>query len=167
MMMSQMPIRSLRLMTLTALCAVLLSSCDMLNCTEYNSILFTMQICDQQGQNAQLIDTLTITASGTEQVLLNKQVGASLIHIPLSYAATTDTFYLNLKGKIEEQDYEMTETLYVKKTNDQFFESPDCPTRIFHTIERVWSEKVFVDSASIIDAKVNFNDVTHVNLFVK
>ena len=143
------------------------TSCDLLNCTEYSSILFSMQICSPQGEDAALSDTLTITAAGTDQILLNKQLGASLIQIPLSYTAQTDTFYLNINGRSEEREYEMTETLYVSKTNEQFFESPDCPTRIFHTIEKVWSEGVFVDSASIVDAKVNFYDVTHVKLFVK
>ena len=77
------------------------TSCDLLNCTEYSSILFSMQICSPQGEDVALSDTLTITAAGTDQILLNKQLGASLIQIPLSYTAQTDTFYLNIKGRSE------------------------------------------------------------------
>lgn len=136
-------------------CALLASaaavSCDSIDCTLYNSVDMFGGFY-QGGRNVSLTDTLTITAAGTDSVLLNRKVGAANFQIPLSYYNGVDSVVLYVKG----DGYELTDTLFVEKTNSVHFESPDCPTTMFHKITAVRSTHEFIDSVTVISEDVNY-----------
>ena len=63
--------------------------------------------------------------------------------------------------------YSLQDTLFVQKTNNVFFESPDCPTVMMHTILNASCTDEFIGSVEVANEKVNFEEVTHLKLFVQ
>ena len=136
---------------LTALCSLLMLSCDSIDCTLYNSVDMFCNLY-QDGKPASLADTLTITAAGTDSVLLNRKVGAYKFQLPLSYHGDTDSIVLTVRGK----DYEVTDTIFVTKTNMVHFESPDCPATMFHKITSVSCTHEFIQSVVVVSEDINY-----------
>lgn len=151
------------ILTLLASVLVLLSSCDLLNCTQADVSLLRIEIYDAAGNKVMLPDTLTVSASGTEAILVNRDVNTQEILLPMSYHAPVDTFILRYYSDY----YSLEDTLFVAKTNDVFFESPDCPTVMMHTIQSASCTDEFLSSVEVVNGKVNFEDVTHLKLFVQ
>ena len=141
---------------------VLLSSCDLLNCTQADVSMLRIEIYDAAGNKVMLPDTLTISACGTDRILVNRDVNTSEILLPLSYHALRDTFIMNYYGKY----YSLQDTLFVEKTNDVYFESPDCPTVMMHTILGASCTNEFLASVEVVNEKVNFEEAIHLKLFV-
>ena len=151
------------ILTLLASVLVLLSSCDLLNCTQVDVSMLRMEIFDASGNKVMLPDTLTISACGTDNILVNRDVNTSEILLPLSYHALRDTFILRYYSEY----YSLQDTLFVEKTNDVYFESPDCPTVMMHTILGASCTDEFLDSVEVASNKVNFEEATHLKLFVQ
>ena len=146
-----------------ALVIVLMSACDLLNCTQADVSLLKIEMYDASGNKVMLPDTLTITTCGTDSVLVNRDLNTTEILLPLSYHAPADTFILRYYGKY----YSLQDTLFVEKTNDLYFESPDCPTVMMHTIQGAFCTDEFLSSVEVANKKVNFEEVTHLKLFVQ
>ena len=146
-----------------AMVIVLMSACDLLNCTQVDVSLLKIEMYDASGNKVMLPDTLTITTCGTDSVLVNRDLNTTEILLPLSYHAPADTFILRYYGKY----YSLQDTLFVEKTNDLYFESPDCPTVMMHTIQGAFCTDEFLSSVEVANKKVNFEDVTHLKLFVQ
>ncbi len=151
-----------RLLFVLAMLTILVSSCDLLNCTQADVRCLQIALYDSEENPITLPDTLTVKACGTDSILINKNVDTKEILLPLSYHAPADTFILLNYGN----GYSFKDTLFVSKSNDIYFESPDCPTVMMHTIKSVRCTNEYVDSVSLVDAKVNFTETTHVRLFI-
>ncbi len=80
--------------------------------------------------------------------------------LPLSYWQDEDTLVLTVKG----EDYLMRDTVWVKKTNQVHYESPDCPTTLFHEIEEVRSTNEFIKSITVIRSSVNYGLTTNLQI---
>ena len=141
----------------------LFSSCDLLNCTQADVSCLRIEIYDADGGKVMLPDTLTVTAYGTDSVLINKDINTTEILLPLSYHAPVDTFVIRYYGHY----YSILDTLCVHKTNDLYFESPDCPTVMMHTILGVSCTDEFIGSVEVVSEKVNFEEAVHLKLFVQ
>lgn len=141
----------------------LVCSCDLLDCTQGDVSYLRMELYDSAGNQVILTDTLTVSAMGTENVLVNRNVNTKELLLPLSYHAPADTFVLHYYGKT----YSLEDTLYVQKSNDLYFESPDCPTLMMHTIQGASCADVFLASVEVMSNKVNFEEVVHLKLVVK
>ena len=146
-----------------AMVIVLMSACDLLNCTQADVSLLRIEMYDASGNKVMLPDTLTITTCGTDSILVNRDLNTTEILLPLSYHAPADTFILRYYGKY----YSLQDTLFVEKTNDLYFESPDCPTVMMHTIQGAFCTDEFLSSVEVANKKVNFEEVTHLKLFVQ
>ena len=146
-----------------AMVIVLMSACDLLNCTQADVSLLKIEMYDASGNKVMLPDTLTITTCGTDSVLVNRDLNTTEILLPLSYHAPADTFILTYYGKY----CSLQDTLFVEKTNDLYLESPDCPTVMMHTIQEAFCTDEFLSSVEVANKKVNFEEVTHLKLFVQ
>ena len=142
---------------------MLVSSCDLLNCTQADVSYLRIEVYDVAGSKVMLPDTLTITAYGTDDVLINRDINTTEILLPLSYHAPVDTFVIRYYGPY----YSLLDTLCVQKTNDLYFESPDCPTVMMHTILGVSCTDEFIGSVEVVSEKVNFEEAVHLKLFVQ
>lgn len=142
---------------------VLVGSCLFLGCDEvacplnntiYATYAFYAQNEDKMLQSVKVLDTLTITAAGTDSILINRETGASKLQLPLSYKNKTDTLvftFTNAAG-IKRQD-----SVWIHKQSYEFFESPDCPTVMFHKITGLRSTHQMIDSIYTENPNIDYN----------
>ena len=149
----------MRQFTLLFTCLAFLVSCDQVDCTLDNSVSYTCNFYSE-GSKVTLNDVITVTACGTDSVLINKMQGVPGIELPMSYWNEQDTLVLHITGS----GYEMKDTIWVKKNNTPHFESPDCPTKMFHFITEVNCTHTFIDSLSLVNPTVNYADVENIQI---
>ena len=135
---------------------LLLAGCETYDCTLYNYVGMYAAF-DQEGTAVAITDTLTITSGKSGLVLLNRSVNTSSLNLPLSYWQDEDTLVLTVEGT----DYMLRDTVWVAKTNQVHYESPDCPTTLFHTIQDVRNTSQFIKSITIVRSSVNYETTTN------
>lgn len=138
---------------------LMLAACDSYDCTLYNYVGLYGKFY-QNGKEVALTDTLTITAGKSGPVLLNKVSGKSHFDVALSYWQEEDTLVLAVEGEA----YLMRDTIWVTKSNQVHYESPDCPTTLFHTIQDVRSTHVFIKDITIIRSSVNYDTTNNLEI---
>ena len=138
---------------------LLLAACESYDCT-LNNYVGMYGAFDRDGAAVEITDTLTITACGTNAVLLNRSVNTSSLNLPLSYWQPEDTLVLTIQGT----DYLLRDTIWVTKTNQVHYESPDCPTTVFHTIQNVRNTNEFIKSITVIRSSVNYETTTNLQI---
>ena len=138
---------------------LMLAACESYDCTLYNYVGMYGKFY-QDGAEVALKDTLSITACGTNKVLLNRAVGKSRFDVSLSYWQEEDTLVLSVKG----EGYLIRDTIWVTKSNQVHYESPDCPTTYFHTIQDVRSTHQFIDSITVIRSSVNYETTDNLEI---
>ena len=138
---------------------ILLTACESYDCTLYNYVGMYAAF-DRDGAAVRLSDTLTITSGKAGPVLLNRSVGTASLNLQLSHWQEEDTLVLSVKG----EDYLMRDTIWVRKTNQVHYESPDCPTTLFHEIEEVRSTNEFIKSITVIRSSVNYELTTNLQI---
>ena len=107
---------------------------------------------DREGVAVQIKDTLTITSGKNGPTLLNRSVNTASLNLPLSYWQEEDTLVFTVEG----EDYILQDTVWITKTNQVHYESPDCPTTLFHEIQSVRSTNEFIKSITVTRSSVNY-----------
>lgn len=143
---------------------LLFGACDSYDCTLYNTVAM-YGVFDREGAAVSINDTLTITACGTDVLLLNRSVNTSKLTLPLSYWQPEDTLVLSIKGQNSEGvGYILQDTIWITKTNQVHYESPDCPTTLFHTIQGVRNTNEFIKSITVVRSSVNYETTTNLQI---
>jgi hypothetical protein len=109
------------------------------------------------------LDTLTVTAAGTDSVLLNKGYNLSTFDLPMSYDAAVDTLYFRFCG----EEWEATDTVWVDKIDIAHFENPDCATSMWHTITGVGSTHHVIRNIEIVNPNVNYDQNTTFQVYLR
>ena len=158
--------RQTALLLLTLLLLHTAVSCESIDCTLNNVVTCNFAFYDSDGDAVAVNDTMTVTAEGTDSVLLNRGTKIGAFSLPMSYWQDEDTLHFTFTGASD--DYTMEMVLYIKKTNIQHFESPDCPTAMFHEIEsvRFASSTAFVDSVVIVNKSVNYAALENIKIYL-
>ena len=130
---------------------LMLVACESYDCTLYNYVGMYGTFY-KDGAAVAFNDTLTITSGKAGPVLLNRAVNVSRLNLPLSYWQDEDTLVFTIKGK----SHIFQDTVWISKTNQVHYESPDCPTTLFHTIKEVRSTHEVIKSINIIRSSVNY-----------
>ena len=138
---------------------LLLVACESYDCTLYNYV-GCYAAFDVEGAKAQIKDTLTITSGKNGPTLLNRSVGTASLNLPLSYWQDEDTLVFTVIGK----EYFIQDTVWITKTNQVHYESPDCPTTLFHTILNVRDTNEFIKSITVIRSSVNYELTTNLQI---
>ena len=139
--------------------AAALAACDSIDCTLYNTVSLACSFYSE-GQAVKLTDTLTVSALGTDSILVNSLIGASKLELPLSYSQDADTLVLPIYG----EEHNLSDTLWVEKTNTPHFESPDCPNTMFHQIKSVRHTSTFIDSVTITRNLVDYDQTENIRI---
>ncbi len=146
------------------LLSVLLVSCEGVDCTLNNMVLCHYSFYDSNSGDAiSLSDTLTITAQGTDSVLFNQGVNKSSVSLPMSYGNDTDSLLFTITG----DGYSYESTIFVSKTNIPHYESPDCPTTMFHQITDATCVSSVIDSVVVIRSSVNYLQDENIKVYIR
>ena len=136
-----------------------LAACESYDCT-LNNYVGMYGAFDRAGTAVQITDTLTITAGKSGPVLLNRSVNTASLNLPLSYWQDEDTLVFSVKGN----GYLLVDTVWITKSNEVHYESPDCPTTLFHTIQDVRNTQEFIKSITVIRSSVNYETTTNLQI---
>ncbi len=148
-----------KIWTLFVIGLMLMLSCDNIDCTLNNTVNMNCGFYSS-GNAVELSDMLTVTALGTDSILINREVGAEEMILPLSYWNPVDSIVL----KIEGEGYLFTDTLYIEKSNTPHFESPDCPSTMFHQIISARHSRNFIDSITIVKSSVDYEQLENIQI---
>ena len=146
---------------------MLLVGCEGLDCTINNVVTLNVGFYSSEtGGTYSITDTLNVTAEGTDSVLYNRGIRITYVKLPMSYWQKADTLHFNFYNP--ETDVANDVTLRIDKTNTQHFESPDCPSSMFHEITAVEFECTtgYVDSVIIANTKVNYESSENIKIYL-
>ena len=148
-----------------------LSACSNIDCPLDNVVSLQCNLYDASTQSTlTLSDVLSVTPAGRDTLLLNQATGIKSFLLPLKEAGAQDTLLLhfaNAQGAVQ------VDTLFVNHTPQPHFESLDCPSSVFHTLNAVRvsaqgsANSAIVDSVSLVRPIVNYDDVENIRLFIR
>ena len=152
-----------RTVPISLLIAALLlpASCDTLDCTLYNTVSCQASFYGD-GNAVAITDVLTVMTCGVDSILINQQSGTQTMDLPLSYWQDADTLVFIITG----ETYALLDTLWIEKENIPHFESPDCPTNMFHRITSTRVTHSFIDSVTITQPLVNYDQTENLKIHV-
>lgn len=159
--------RRMRNILVALMILVLTTGCYSLECTLNHAVNTTYTICDADGQEQALTDTLWVVASrpeaGVDSVLVNRLVAKSSFTLPCSFQQDEDVMFMVFHAP--DDDELIVDTVCVRKTNLPQFESMECQPTFFHELQEVTTTHNRIDSIVIKDATVNY-DTTKKNLYI-
>lgn len=148
-----------------------LSACSNIDCPLDNVVSLQCNLYDASTQSTlTLSDVLSVTPAGRDTLLLNQATGIKSFLLPLKEAGTQDTLLLhfaNAQGAVQ------VDTLFVNHTPQPHFESLDCPSSVFHTLNAVRvsaqgsANSAIIDSVSLVRPIVNYDDIENIRLFIR
>lgn len=149
------------LQKILSLCLMLSAvvACEDIDCSLNNTVKLTTGFY-ANGKNVAITDSLTVTTVGSDSVLLNSYYNVSKMELPMSFWNATDTLIFTVKGK----DFATQDSVWISKTNTPHFESPDCPSHMFHRITEVRSTHTFIDSITITYPDVNYAEIENLQI---
>lgn len=139
------------------LCLMLLSACDDSSCTLYNSTYCECNFVDSAYRGITITDTLTIRitrANGEDSILVNRSTRTGSLMLMLSTYKDVDSLYFDF---IDNSGVTRYDTLFISKTNEPHFESPDCGTTYFHDILGVRWSGPLIKGVNIVHPQVYYN----------
>ena len=148
----------------------LILSCEGIDCTLNNVVTLNIGFYkSEDGAKASVADTLNIIAEGTDSVLLNRGLNLQSVSIPISYWQEADTLHMKFSGDEDGNTYEYDLVLRVAKSNMPHFESPDCPTTMFHEITKVDYDDPYhlTDSIVVENTAVNYASLENIKIYLR
>ena len=141
-----------------------LVKCSEVDCPLNNVVTVQYGLYYADGTAVTLQDTLTVTAVGTDSILLNQGQNISSFLLPVHYTADKDSIILRF-ADIEGD--EMFDTLCVYHTNEPHFESMDCPLCYFHTITNVTCTTHALEGVELVSDQVNYDTQENIRLYLR
>lgn len=138
---------------------LLFAACESYDCTLYNYVGMYGTFY-KDGVAVQINDTLTISSGKAGIVLLNGALATSRIIVPLSYWNDEDTLVFRVNGN----GYILRDSVWITKSNQVHYESPDCPSTLFHTIQGVRSTHKFIKDITVIRSTVNYETTDNLQI---
>ena len=139
-------------------------SCSSVDCPVKNWVRCYYNVYDSEGALLQLQDTLTIYTkrkNRTDTTLLNSGIGLKAFDLPVSYTQPEDTLFFHFY----KDDYDVTDTVWIKKDDYPHFESMECKVDYFHQLTGVRYTTHAIDSLVLKNPNVNYEDQT-INFFI-
>lgn len=154
-----------KLLFLIGLVAVV--SCSSIDCPVNNTVHTRYCFYNTVGDSLILRDTLSVTTvkkNGLDTLILNRLAGKASFSLPMSYSHPEDVLVFNYYNK----DYNVYDTVWVKKDDIPHFESVDCKVAFFHRLTSVRFTTHFVDSIVIKNPSVDYDKKTiHLYIYPK
>ncbi len=142
------------------LCVALatLFSCGNSDCVLTNTSYTQFGFYSQNGKAVTLTGTVTVTAAGTDSVLVNRESGPTLFQLPLSYTNLVDTFVIRFTD-------EVVDSVFVTHENVPHFLSMDCGTGMYHNLQEVRSTNNVIDSVKISNPEVTYDAQENIKMY--
>ncbi len=145
------------------------ASCVSFDCPVKNKVEYIFALKKPTGGTDTMgIDTLSVwvhRVGRKDSLLLNRLCGTKTsFAIPASNVLAEDSLFTLLTDTMKKQWFD---TICIQKTDDPHFESVDCKAAYFHTITAVTSTSHGIDSISINNKEVNYDQTETFFLYLK
>jgi hypothetical protein len=104
------------------------------------------------------LDSLTITALGTDSVILNDQKKVPYVLLPLRYTNDTTVFVFHYSSTL-------TDTIAIRHTNTPSFVSMDCGYEMKQALTDIHYTEHKLDSLSVKSSSTNTDGTTNLELY--
>lgn len=141
-----------------AVVAALCVGCADTECTTTNTAYVHYGFYSQSGSHISITGAVTVTAAGTDSVLINQESGLSAMELPLRYTSTRDTFVVRYSDT-------MIDSVYVEHENIPHFISMDCGMGMYYHIAGVSSTHYAIDSIKLVNQDVNYDAAEHIKIY--
>lgn len=105
-----------------------------------------------------LFDSLTVTALGTDSILLNRVKAINHITLPLNYVEKETTFILKYTRFVHD-------TLWVEHENYPHFISMDCGISMFYHLKNIRYTTNLIDSIALRNSDIDDNEKENFQIF--
>lgn len=149
----------MRRMTIALIAITAMTACTSIDCPVENNVATLYKLQKADGTQDTLHDTLTVLtrlARGVDTVILNKSVETTSFQLPISYTNAADTFTFVRKSDTRE----LTDTVWIEKTNLPQFESVDCKLVYFHDVTSLRHTRNGIDSISVKKGRIDYDSNT-------
>lgn len=146
-------------MTIALIALTAMTACTSIDCPVENNVATLYKLQKADGTQDTLHDTLTVLtrlARGVDTVILNKSVETTSFQLPISYTNAADTFTFVRKSDTRE----LTDTVWIEKTNLPQFESVDCKLVYFHDVTSLRHTRNGIDSISVTKGRIDYDSNT-------
>ncbi|WP_304999059.1 DUF6452 family protein [Phocaeicola sartorii] len=136
---------------------IAISACDSTDCPINNVVYSTYgfyAVTETGESKVRVTDTLTVTAAGTDSVLINRLHNGDGVELPVSYSAETDTVIFQFTDELQRT---RKDTIWINKENIPHYESPNCPTSMFHYVTSIRCTHVLIDSVTVVNPNINYH----------
>lgn len=133
-------------------------SCSDTDCTVSNTAYVYYGFYDHNGVRLALTSTVTVTAAGTDSILINQESNMNSMQLPLSYTNMEDTFVVRFSELL-------FDTIFVTHQNIPHFISMDCGTGMYHHIENVRCTRRVFDSVQIVNPDITYDAKEHIKIY--
>lgn len=134
-------------------------ACSDSDCTTSNTAYVNYGFYDQDGSPIAFTVPVTVTAAGTDSVLINQESEMRIMQLPLRYTSTEDTFVVHLNETL-------FDSIYVTHQNIPHFISMDCGTGMYHHIDGIRCAGRVFDSIQIVNPDITYNANEHVKIYL-
>lgn len=101
-------------------------------------------------------DSVTVQGVGTDSILYSNARSINELRLPLRPDTSLTEYEITWHG--------MTERLRIYHDNDRRYISMACGCIIFHTLDTVVSDQIFIEKAEIVNAAVENYEQTNIHL---
>ena len=140
------------------------SACSESGCPLNNVVLAHYGFYSTYGDTVRQVELqaeLTVRAMGTDSILLNKEKNPTGLNLPLSFFAEADTLIFDY---MKEDTLIGHDTIIIAKTNQPHYESPDCPSAMFHVLGGVEFSRHAIDTIIITSPSVNYSQDENIRI---
>lgn len=116
------------------------------------------------------LDSLTITALGTDSIILNNQKKVHTLMLPLRYTSDTTVFIFRYDPDRKPND---VDTLIIVQQNTPYFQSMECGYMMKQNIlsasgnPRKTADQEKIDSLHISNKEANTNEIENLQIFYR
>lgn len=107
------------------------------------------------------LEWLTVTALGTDSILVNADEEVSDVFLPLQYTVDSTAIILHYSA----EDLLLTDTLIIRHLNTPYFVSMDCGYDMKQKINEVEYTRHVLDSIHMVSANTSNNGTRNLQLF--
>lgn len=136
-----------------------IAACSDTDCTTSNTAYVNYNIYDANGNSVSLTGPVTVTAAGTDSVLINQESNLQSMQLPLRYTSTEDTFVIHLSEVL-------FDTIFVTHQNIPHFISMECGTGMYYHIDNARCTRRIFDSISVVNPDINFDANEHIQMYM-
>ena len=112
------------------------------------------------------LDSLTVTAAGTDSIVANRLAQVTVFSLPLRYAVdSTELVAVDSTELVFHYVKKVTDTVVIRHTNKPYFISMDCGYQMQQSITSIRYTRHNIDSIYIANPEANINGTKNLEIF--